>query len=187
MKAFLILCLVVLVPGSLAAAEQVDYVRDIQPILAKHCIACHGAKKQRSSLRLDSVRAAHLGGDSGPALVPGKSGASRLLQAVTGAKDVAAMPPKGPRLSADEIALLRAWIDSGAAIPPGEIAVQSERRSSEHWAFQPLRRRRSRPSRILTGVAIPSIASSSPGWKRRASHPPRRRIAPRCCAASRST
>ena len=62
MKSFLTLCLAALLPGALAAAESPpDYTRDIQPILTKHCIACHGAKKQRSSLRLDSVRAARLG------------------------------------------------------------------------------------------------------------------------------
>src|SRR6185437_8243503 len=140
MKAFLTLCFAILLPGSLVAAESVDYVRDIQPILAKHCTSCHGAKKQRSSLRLDTVRAAHIGGDSGPALVPGKSSESRLIQAVIGAKNVVAMPPKRPRLSAGDVALLQAWIDGGAAIPVGEIAAQAERRPSKHWAFQPVTR-----------------------------------------------
>jgi hypothetical protein len=142
MKAFLILGLSVVVPGFLVAAEPIDYARDIQPILTKHCTSCHGAKKQRSSLRLDSVSAAHRGGNSGPALVPGKSGESRLVIAVTGGNDddIAAMPPKGPRLSAREIALLRAWIDGGAAIPASETASGAASRASKHWAFQPIRR-----------------------------------------------
>src|SRR5262245_27389372 len=100
MKGFLTLCLSAVLPGVLAAAEPIDYARDIQPILTKNCTSCHGAKKQRSSLRLDSVAAARLGGASGPAFVPGKSGESRLMIAVRGGNDgVAAMPPKGPRLS----------------------------------------------------------------------------------------
>jgi mono/diheme cytochrome c family protein len=141
MKSFLTLCLTALWPGVLAAAESPpDYARDIQPILAKHCIACHGAKKQRSSLRLDSVRAARLGGNAGPALVPGKSSESRLIQAVTGSnEEVAVMPPKGPRLSAREVALLRAWIDGGAPIPASETTVRGDT-TSKHWAFQPVRR-----------------------------------------------
>jgi mono/diheme cytochrome c family protein len=140
MKAFLTFYTVALLPGFVVAAAPVDYSRDIQPILTQHCTSCHGAKKKRSNLRLDSVSAARLGGDSGPALVPGKSGDSRLFQAVTGADDVAAMPPKGPRLSAREIALFRAWIDSGAPIPASETAAQAARGPSKHWAFQPLKR-----------------------------------------------
>jgi mono/diheme cytochrome c family protein len=141
MKAFTILFLAALLPGSVVAAEPIDYTRDVQPILTKHCTSCHGAKKQRSSLRLDSVRAARLGGNSGPALVPGKSGDSRLILAVRGGNDeVAAMPPKGPRLSADEVRLLRAWIDGGAPIPASEAAEKSGSAANQHWAFQPIRR-----------------------------------------------
>ncbi|HTU92942.1 MAG TPA: PSD1 and planctomycete cytochrome C domain-containing protein [Gemmataceae bacterium] len=161
MRAFLILFLAFLFPGSVAA-EPIDYARDIQPILTKHCISCHGAKKQRSSLRLDSVRAAHQGGNSGPALVPAKSGASRLILAINGGNDeVAAMPPKGPRLSKHEISLLRAWIDGGAPIPANEIADQvrshseSSNEKGKHWAFQPIQR----PS-------LPNV--KSPHWCRNA-------------------
>jgi mono/diheme cytochrome c family protein len=140
MKIYLLPCLIVLVPGSVFAAEPVDYVRDIRPILTAHCTACHGAAKQRGSLRLDSVRAAQRGGNSGPALVPGKSGESRLVVAVAGGNDdVRAMPPKGPRLRAEEIDLLRRWIDGGAAIPAGDPAALAAG-SSKHWAFQPIRR-----------------------------------------------
>ncbi|HEY7311603.1 MAG TPA: PSD1 and planctomycete cytochrome C domain-containing protein [Gemmataceae bacterium] len=142
MKAFLTLLLAAFLPGVLAAAEvSPDYVRDIQPVLTKHCTACHGAKKQRSSLRLDSARAVRSGGNSGPAVTPGKSGTSRLIQAITGGTDdVAVMPPKGPRLSEREVALLRTWIDAGASIPAGETTVQTGNERGKHWAFQPIRR-----------------------------------------------
>jgi len=67
MKSLLALCLVL--PGSSAvlAADAVDYLRDVKPILAKNCIACHGTAKQRSGLRLDTAKGALAGGNAGPA------------------------------------------------------------------------------------------------------------------------
>src|SRR5262245_39583603 len=76
-------------------ARTVDYVQDVKPIFAKNCTACHGAEKQKSGLRLDSVGLAKRGGDSGPAIEPGKSAESLLVLAITGGEGVAAMPPKG--------------------------------------------------------------------------------------------
>jgi mono/diheme cytochrome c family protein len=141
MRAILPLIFVILTPGFVTAADPVDYARDIQPILTKNCTSCHGATKQRSSLRLDSITAARQGGNSGPALVPGKSNESRLILAVRGGNDeVAAMPPKGPRLGAREVELLRAWIEGGAPIPANELASKSGPTTSSHWAFQPIRR-----------------------------------------------
>ena len=133
-----VLAVLVLLPGA-PAADAIDYTRDIKPILVKNCAGCHGAVKQRSGLRLDTARAALEGGDSGPAVVPGKSAASRLIQAVTAVKDVPVMPPKGPRLGAREIALLKRWIDEGARVPAGEASVTVPRQS-KHWAFQPPQR-----------------------------------------------
>src|SRR5437762_14259468 len=87
-------------------ARAVDYVQDVKPIFAKHCTASHGAEKQKSGLRLDSVGLAKRGGDSGAAIEPGKSAESLLVQAISGAEGVAAMPPKGePPLTNDEASL----------------------------------------------------------------------------------
>ena len=121
------------------AADRIDYTRDIKPILTKRCITCHGAEKQRSSLRLDTAKAALEGGNSGPILVAGKSAASRIIHAVTGTHDAPSMPPKRPRLDAREIALLRRWIDEGAKAPASET-VQTSGSKSKHWSFQPIRR-----------------------------------------------
>ncbi len=144
MKRFLLPCLALFVPGPLLAAGPVDYNRDVRPILTEHCIACHGAKKQRGSFRLDSAQALRLGGNSGPAVVPGKSAASRLILAVSGGNDdIAVMPPKGARLSTSEIDLLRRWIDEGAKVPAGESAGATSGQSNtpvKHWAFQPIQR-----------------------------------------------
>jgi mono/diheme cytochrome c family protein len=118
-------------------ARPVDYVQDVKPIFAKHCTACHGAEKQKSGLRLDSVGLAKRGGDSGPAIEPGKSAESLLVQAITGAEGVAAMPPKGePLLTNDEIALLKLWIDQGAKGP--DEASGGPVKGANHWAFRPV-------------------------------------------------
>src|SRR5438270_10336854 len=106
---------------ALAGGEPVDYLRAIKPILAAHCYECHGGKKQRSGLRLDTAAGMRKGGDSGPGIIPGQGRASKLIKAVTGVDDVKPMPPKGPRLTAVQINLLRTWIDQGAKAPAHEI------------------------------------------------------------------
>lgn len=137
MRVFLLFSVLGLLVGHLPSIEAADFVKDVQPILNKHCVSCHGPEKQRASLRLDSARGIHTGGNSGPAVVAGKADQSLLVQALTGSNDVKPMPPKGPRLSADEITLVRNWIDQGAKIPPGERMVVSRPKSS-HWSFQPV-------------------------------------------------
>jgi mono/diheme cytochrome c family protein len=127
-----------LLAGSAAAAETVDYLRDVKPILVKNCVTCHGPDRQRSSLRVDTAAALIKGGNLGAAVVPGKSAESVLIKAVTGAseKEVAPMPPPNkPRLTAAEVAALRAWIDAGAKAPAGEVPLRSTK--TKHWAFQP--------------------------------------------------
>jgi mono/diheme cytochrome c family protein len=128
--------LVPLLAGPVAAAEPVDYLRDVKPVLAKHCTACHGADKQRSGLRLDTAALLLKGGNAGPAAVPGKAADSLLVKAVTGADDVKVMPPKGPRLTPAQVDTLRAWIDGGAKAPAGEVP-QTAAAASKHWAFRP--------------------------------------------------
>ena len=74
------------------------------------------------------------GGSSGPAITAGNSSTSRLIQFVTGENEKKiVMPPEGERLSAQEIGVLRAWIDQGAGWPDDGGAAKS---GGEHWAFQ---------------------------------------------------
>src|SRR5437762_1809887 len=75
-------------------AAQVDFLRDIQPILAENCYACHGPEKQRSGLRLDRKDAALRGGDSGEVIVPGNSHDSLLFRYVAGLDPDKVMPPQ---------------------------------------------------------------------------------------------
>ncbi|MFO0880883.1 MAG: PSD1 and planctomycete cytochrome C domain-containing protein [Gemmataceae bacterium] len=138
MKPRLIACLLGLSGALGAAAPAADFVRDVKPILEKHCLSCHGPEKQRASLRVDSARALLAGGSSGPSVVPGKSGESLLIKAMLGGgDDVKVMPPKGPRVSAAEITLVRRWIDAGAQVPASETVTPSQVRS-RHWSFQPV-------------------------------------------------
>ncbi|MFQ3652400.1 MAG: DUF1549 domain-containing protein, partial [Gemmataceae bacterium] len=117
----------------------VDFVRDVKPILDKHCLACHGPEKQRASLRTDSARALREGGSSGPAIVPGRSAQSLIIRAMqAGDEQVKAMPPTGPRVPEAEIVVVRRWIDAGAVIPAGDTLTHI-RRTSTHWAFQPVK------------------------------------------------
>jgi hypothetical protein len=123
--------------GPVTAAEQVDYLRDIKPILRERCYACHGALKQKAKLRLDTVAHAAEGGRTGPAIKPGHAAASLLLARVGDTDDRSRMPPEGKALTAPQIALLKAWIDQGAKAPKDE---QPEADPAKHWAFQPVRR-----------------------------------------------
>ena len=115
------------------AVRAVDFERDIRPIFATACYECHGPKKQRSDFRLDQKTAALKGGDNGIAIVPGKSGDSALIRRVT-ASDESRMPPKGPPLTAGQIALLRTWIDQGAKWPEYTVSASEK----PHWAYEPL-------------------------------------------------
>ena len=125
--------------GLLSAAETtpVDFVKEVKPILDARCVSCHGPTKQRSGLRLDRKEDALKGGDSGPAIVPGKAADSPLLQRLLSMEKNERMPPAGDRLSADQVAVLRKWIDQGATWPATETTDDPKK---GHWAFQPVRR-----------------------------------------------
>ena len=102
-----------------AAVPQVDYTREVKAILTARCTSCHGAIRQKAGLRLDTALLIRRGGQSGPAIEPGKSGESLLIDRVT-ASGVDRMPPEseGAPLAEKEISLLRGWIDQGAQAPP---------------------------------------------------------------------
>jgi mono/diheme cytochrome c family protein len=122
-----------------AAPGTVDYARDVQPLLAERCYKCHGPEKEKNGLRLDRKTDVLTGGDSGPALLPGKSGESRLIQYVAGVEEDKVMPPKGPRLSPAQIGLLRAWIDQGVSWPEPPVSDGSGVKpaaTSRHWSFR---------------------------------------------------
>ncbi len=106
------------------AAKEIDYAKDIEPILTSSCIKCHGPDKQKSGYRLDSREAAIKGGEGGAAIVVGKSADSQLIKFVGGLDpDTRMPPPKAEPLTADQVAILRAWIDQGAKWPEKVVEV----------------------------------------------------------------
>jgi len=118
-----------------AAAQQVDFARDIQPIFETRCYECHGSKKQEAALRWDQKSAALKGGESGAAIVPGKSAESLMIHAVAQVRDDLKMPKKGTPLSREQVGLLRAWIDQGANWPD-DSSTPVSRPATNHWAFK---------------------------------------------------
>ena len=112
--------------GMGAAPARVDFARDVQPIFIKRCYECHGPDKQKSGLRLDRNPDAARGGKSEkPFWVAGKSAESQIIERVTLVEADDRMPPKGERLTAEQVRVLRAWIDQGAVWPD----------EKKHWAF----------------------------------------------------
>jgi mono/diheme cytochrome c family protein len=111
-----------------AAADEVDFSRDIQPLLAKRCFACHGPDTREAGLRLDLAEPSRATLDSGlRAIVPGDEAASEILARITSDDPDVRMPPEGSRLTATQIDSLRRWISAGAEY-------------REHWAFRPVER-----------------------------------------------
>ena len=136
------------------AERPVDYVADIQPLFEKHCYACHGQTSQINGLRLDLRAEALKGGHSGPAILPGNSAESRLIHMLAGYRVKVVMPPAGA-LGPEQIGLVRAWIDQGAAWPEEQTsaAPAPAQKGAGHWAWQP-----------RTEPAPPSVKDN--GWVR---------------------
>ena len=140
-----VLCSVVLVP-SLHATDAVGlefFEKKIRPVLVEHCYQCHSAKAQaanklKGGLRLDTQGGTRAGGDTGPAVVPGKVSESLLVNALQ--QDRFEMPPKG-KLPEAVIADFLKWIEMGASDPrTKEVPAHSKPTitAGNHWAFQPM-------------------------------------------------
>jgi len=144
--------LALLVAPSSRAASPPDFDHDVKPILQQYCFKCHGPEKHKSGLRLDLKSNAFKGGDSGePAIVPGNSAESHLIEVVTTKDADQAMPPKGDRLKPQEVAILQRWVETGAhwidtsAPQPVEtVAVAADREITaadrQFWSFVPPQR-----------------------------------------------
>ena len=109
-------------------SAQVDFTRDIRPILLKNCVPCHGpdAEARQANLRLDVREGAVADRGGYQAIVPGSPKSSRAFQRITHEAEVARMPPPatGKALRDEEIQLIRQWIEQGANY-------------DEHWSFTP--------------------------------------------------
>lgn len=113
-----------ILPLSGQSARTVDYQRDVQPILKTNCYGCHGPEQQMNGFRLDR-RADALRGGSQTVIGPGNAEGSRLYHRLVDKTVGTPMPPSGP-LPADQIRILKAWIDEGLQWPDelsGEITI----------------------------------------------------------------
>ncbi len=105
------------------AAEKVDYVQDVVPILRSHCVACHAADDAEGGLVMESHAALMRGGVSGLAVTPGEANSSRMLLRING-KAGPRMPPEGEvPLTELQIATLAKWVEQGAPGPDGNAPV----------------------------------------------------------------
>lgn len=126
-------------------AEQIRYFEQyVRPLLAEHCYACHSHDSGESSgeLRVDTAQSLRTGGARGPAVVPGDAAGSLLVRAIRYDDPDLRMPPEG-KLDDEEIAILEAWVHSGAPDPrqeQGDEVPQEGPRTDpgEHWSFQPV-------------------------------------------------
>jgi hypothetical protein len=125
--------------GRLAAASPHFFQERIAPILRERCITCHNPSKAKGSLDLTTRQALLEGGDSGPAILPGKAAESPLIKMISG------RPPKMPRqgkpLSRAQVADFRQWVDAKAPWPAGVTLTSHGPKPAAGrtwWAFRPL-------------------------------------------------
>jgi len=148
-------CLACLFATESVSADDVEFVRDIQPILREHCFECHSTGNEEAGLNLGIRQRVQDGSDSGPVLLPGQSNQSLLIKRVADSDPDQRMPPKGSRLATEQVRLLRQGIDKGAYWPDGADVVDPKQdRAAHHWAFQPLRK--------VTPPKLSSATSTSP-------------------------
>ena len=144
---------------SISPADLQFFENKIRPVLIENCYKCHSheADRVKGGLFLDSSAALLAGGDTGPAIIPGKPADSLLLTAISYKDDELQMPPKGKKITDAQIADFTEWIRRGAPDPrtptaakPGSATAGYGGVGKKHWAFQPV----SKP-------AIPAAATAA--------------------------
>lgn len=109
-------------PALLHAAERVDYLQDVWPILQSHCVGCHSNDAPEGGLNMQDFEAFRQGGDHGLAFTAGVPDSSRLYLMAAG-KQQPVMPPDGEEpLGEEQLAVLAAWIEQGAPGPAGDMS-----------------------------------------------------------------
>ena len=133
-------CLLLLAASAVGQEQTVDlYEQKLKPLLKERCFACHGALKQESELRVDTVDSMKDYGILEDDI---------LLDRLTSENDAERMPPEGEPLSKEELAVIKKWLAAGA---PAPVAEQAEADPMQHWAFQKIER-----------PAIPNLGEPNP-------------------------
>ncbi|WP_439629903.1 PSD1 and planctomycete cytochrome C domain-containing protein [Gemmata sp.] len=136
------------------------FEKKVRPVLAAHCVDCHGPKKDKGGLRLDTRANFAKGGDTGPAVVAGNPDKSLLVRVVRYADDIK-MPPKR-KLDDADIATLTEWVKGGAPWPDDGgagakvEAFDVQARAKAHWSFRPV----TRPA--VPELRVPNSATRNP-------------------------
>jgi len=108
-----------------ALAVDLDYYRDVYPFLKANCISCHNKTTTKADLNMETPELMIKGGESGPAIIPGKGAESLIVTASLHTKDMEMPPPNNKsgavNLIPEQIATLKAWIDQGAK---GSVMVE---------------------------------------------------------------
>jgi len=139
-----------------SASDLQFFETKVRPILADHCYKCHSrdADKIKGGLMLDTKEGMLHGGDTGPAVAPGKPEDSLIVDAISYKDADLQMPPKGERLSDQEVADITEWIRRGAFDPRSLVAKGSSQSyggvGREHWSFLPVRKQ-----------AVPPVADAA--------------------------
>ncbi|MES1166494.1 MAG: DUF1549 domain-containing protein, partial [Pseudomonadota bacterium] len=143
-------------PAAPSAADLQFFENKIRPVLAEHCYKCHGrdADKVKGGLMLDTQEGLLHGGNSGAVIAPGKPDDSILIQAIRYTDPDLQMPPKGEKLSDEQIADLTEWVRRGA---PDPRAIEAKGSSAayggvgrQHWSFLP-----------VTKPAVPTVKDTA--------------------------
>jgi hypothetical protein len=137
------------ISNELGPAQRDFFEQEVRPVLVRRCFECHGpdSEEGEAGLRLDSLAGMVQGGQSGPAIEPGKPRQSLLVLAVSHDPSVTAMPPK-TKLPRNEVAALTRWVKIGAPWPNAKPALLRKEKSAtdreftdeerDFWAFQPV-------------------------------------------------
>ena len=143
-------------PVPISTADLQFFESRIRPLLVDQCFKCHSkqADRVRGGLLLDSRDGVLQGGNTGPAIVPGKPDESLLIQAVRYQDEELQMPPKGGKLSDRQIADLAEWVRRGApdsrTLATNGSTTARRGVGRNHWAFQPVQK-----------PAVPAVRDSS--------------------------
>lgn len=150
MNARLILAVMIGVPAlaQQPTKEQAEfYTSKILPIFAENCYRCHSAEggKDKGGLTLDTREAIMKGGDTGPSVVVGKPEESLLIKAVAYSDPDLQMPPKGEKLTPEQVKDLQEWVKMGSPVSTDAAAVKSKLsgltdKARQHWAYQPVKK-----------------------------------------------
>jgi len=122
-------------PAFVFASDDVDYERDVKPLLLHKCVPCHGAIHQNADLRLDAGVFIHAGGESGAAIRPGAGAESLLIERVRAPEPDLRMPPtgEGEQLTSEQVNILVRWIDEQARFPADELIPDDP---ANHWSYK---------------------------------------------------